>query len=179
MMTKDEVHYGEVHFCSFCKSLQFRYGDYYCAILEAPVAESGYCDLYEKDGKPTPAVSTVKPKVCDECIHNMGGMCSRDGSLAKKACTFYSTETTPAIEEVTYIDPDAYMVVEEEKTVSNYAYVDGTAESPYECTTCADAYYDANGIAMCRRFNAKLDMSDLSACIDYTEDSDEATETID
>jgi hypothetical protein len=177
MMTKDEVHYGEVHFCSFCKSLQFRYGDYYCCKLEAPVAESGYCDLYEKDGKPTPAVVTVSTakKTCDDCVYNMGGMCSKDGSLAKKACTSYSTEEhiiEPTVEdfEVTYI---------EEKTVSDYALVDVADKSPYECTTCADAYYDANGVAMCRRFNAQLDMSDLTACIDYMEDNNEATKRID
>jgi hypothetical protein len=86
----------------------------------------------------------------------MGGMCSKDGSLAKKACASYSVEKV----EVTYIDPDTFQIVE--------------GSTIDECTTCADAYYDANGIAMCRRYNAQLDMSDLTACPEYTEDSDES-----
>jgi hypothetical protein len=168
-MTKEEAHYGEVHFCSFCKHIRFRYGDYYCLQLDAPVAESGYCDVYEKDGKPTPDKPTVTVKTCADCIYNMGGMCGKTGELIKKkACSLYSTEAQ-----------DIYVGIDEAKDVgmsTEVAYV-------YECVTCADAYYDEEGIAMCRRFNSQLDMSDLTACVEYNEDlevsNDEVCEGID
>jgi hypothetical protein len=110
-MTKEEAHYGEVHLCSFCRHIQFRYGDYYCGRLEAPVAESGYCDLYEKDGKPTPEKVTVAKKDCKLCTHNMGGMCGKTGELAKKACAMFDD---------TVIDP----VVEKDCTTCYHAYYD-------------------------------------------------------
>jgi hypothetical protein len=150
MMTKEEVHYGEVHFCSFCESFQFRYGDYYCAKLALPVAESGYCDLFKKEGKPTPEkpTITVVQKTCANCVYNMGGMCGKTGELTKKkACTMYSDTVAPI--EIVLLK---------------------------ECTTCVDAYYDESNIAMCRRFNAQLDMSDLTACPEYMEDSNEGIE---
>jgi hypothetical protein len=175
-MTKEEARYGEVHFCSFCKHFIFRYGDYHCLTLDAPVAESGYCDLYEKDGKPTPEKATVSVKSCATCEYNMGGMCAKDGSLAKKACYLHH-EPAPTvtiddvvkivedrIDEVTIIDPDTFQVVE-----------GSTIE---ECTTCADSYYDSNGVAMCRRYNAALDMSDLTACVEYNEDQEVSNETV-
>jgi hypothetical protein len=151
MMTKEEANYREVHFCSFCRNFQFRYGDYYCCKLEAPVSESGWCDYYEKDGKPTPAKLTVKPKVCNDCVYNMGGMCGKTGELAKKACAAYSTE-----------------IVMEPPVVAD--------KVSYECTTCADSYYDDDGIAMCKRFNGQLNMSDLTACEEYRH---ETLETVD
>jgi hypothetical protein len=191
-MTKEEANYKEVHFCSFCTYFQFRYGDYYCTKLDVPVAESGSCDLYEKDGKPTPEKPIViRSTNCTDCDYNMDGMCGKTGELAKKkscaqhssmeyklcegvsldaviklvedsvndveeADIFYESfdaERPLTSEELTIIDPDTYKVVK-------------------ECTTCADAYYDNNGIAMCRRFNQRLDMSDLTACIEYNEDQE-------
>jgi hypothetical protein len=160
-MTKEDAHYGEVHFCSFCKHISFRYGDYHCAKLEVPVAESGYCDLYEKEGKPTPQKPTVVAKTCADCIHNMGGMCGKTGNLIKKACDMYATERLSNDE-----------VVAEDANVQTFdinSALEG-AEPIFECTTCADAYYDENSIPMCRRFNAQLDMQDLKACEDYNED---------
>jgi hypothetical protein len=161
-MTKEEAHYGEVHFCSFCKYLQFRYGDYYCVKLEAPVAESGYCDLFIKDGKPTPEKPLVvaKPKqTCADCIYNMGGMCGKTGELAKKACSMFSDTDTPTVSlaEITIIDPDTYEVIDQEELIP-------------DCSTCGYSYYDENGVAMCSHFNAQLDTADLTACIEYNED---------
>jgi hypothetical protein len=149
-MTKEEAHYGEVHFCSFCKHISFRYGDYYCAMLAAPVAESGFCDVYEKDGKPTPSKPTVVVHTCSDCVYNMGGMCGKTGELAKKACALYAD------------------VVFEPQIV--------VADVVQSCETCIDAYYNDAGIAMCRRFDAQLDLQDLTACEEYQEDSNESNE---
>jgi hypothetical protein len=154
-MTKEEAHYGEVHFCSFCKHIQFRFGDYYCVKLEAPIAESGYCDVYEKDGKPTPEKPLVVARAkqtCTACFYNMGGMCGKTGELAKKACSMYDDEPITPVE-----------------------IVEPVTEDVYECSTCADAYYNEEGIAMCQRFNAQLDMSDLTACVEYNEDHQEVS----
>jgi hypothetical protein len=163
-MTKEEAHYGEVHFCSFCAAFQFRYGDYYCNKLEAPVAESGYCDLFEKDGKPTPEQVTVKKKnTCSNCIYNMGGMCAKTGELAKNGCSIQ-------LQQIQIDD-----MIEDNDLIQ----IDNMIEDN-ECTTCINAYYNAEGTAMCRRFNEQLNMQDLTACEEYirevndvvTEDND-------
>jgi hypothetical protein len=167
-MTKEEAHYGEVHFCSFCRYIQFRYGDYYCSELDVPIAESGFCDLFEKDGKPTPQKPAVVARTCSNCIHNMGGMCGKTGELTKKACSMHATE----------IEPPVFR----EEAVSEFSD-DDLIEHFSECTTCADAYYNDEGIAMCKRFNAQLDMQDLTACEEYNEDlevsNDETSENDD
>jgi hypothetical protein len=161
-MTKEEANYNEVHFCSFCKQFIFRYGDYYCLKLEGPVAESGYCDYFEKDGKPTPAEPAVKAKSCADCGYNMDGMCRKDGSLAKKVCSLYSDTVLPKVVEMIPPVQDIEVV-----------YVDGEYEvidtSSKYCTMCSESYY-AGEVPMCRKFNAQLDMNDLTACEEYSDE---------
>jgi hypothetical protein len=176
-MTKEEAHYGEVHFCSFCKYIQFRYGDYYCSKLDVPIAESGFCDLFEKEGKPTPQKPAVVARTCSNCIHNMGGMCGKTGELTKKACSMHATEIEPPVFGEDIVGEEAFEI-----QIPEFSDVD-LIEHFRECTTCVDAYYDAKGIAMCKRFNAQLDMQDLTACEEYNEDpevsNDETSENDD